>query len=686
VTLFLAILLGLFFVALHTLIGGAASAFALPAYAFLGLIGLLSLASFRRQRSGADPWCLLSAILLALYIQGRALLSPYAYSADVELLLAQACLIVYLLTALVITAPADRLAVMGFLAVLTLGNTAVGLYQFTRDYDFTFWGIGRFAYGWRASGFFICPNHTACFFAITLLLAAGMLLFGRFGATRKVALIGFIAATLLGIVITGSRGGMLGLAIGGFVLALLALLVWRNYYMWRWWKTLLICVGLVLVAVAGLVFVQRLPVAAGIVARFKNAPADMNWRLEAWQLGLRQWKENPVLGAGAGTFVQYARTHRPMTKQADLVKVHNDFIETGSEYGAVGVALLLFCLGTHFRRWWISFHYLAFQRLPTSGGAGSNALAMNLGALAAVLAVMGAACFDFNMQIPGVAVVAAFAFAILSSPGPVERRTRSRSSAKSAPEVPLVAVDPERVEPLQEIDKPSNAVPARVITMTGRVLIAACGLVLIAWATRWGYPEYLTYHARLMLLNEADYGRAIPMLQDAVRWKPRNHLTYYYLGECQRHLALSERNPLIRDGLYFSAEKNFRECLRWFPSSDRGYIGLGKVLDYQGRLAESKEVWDKLIASDPLYGRNRLHYGKHLYTIGDSAGAIRQYQLAGSLDRRLAGNASQLIEQARGKLAEDGQTDPLLNRSTAPTRGPDARQEREEEYGVGPKE
>ena len=668
-TIFLAILLGLVFIALHVLIGGVHLAFALPAYALLGITALLSLALFRRQRSGADPYCLLSAIALSFYIQGRALLSPNPFFADREWLLAQVCLIVYLLVSLVITKPRDRLLVVGMLGVLALGNVAVGLHQFAKDNDFTFWGIGRYTYGWRASGFLICPNHIASFYSIILLMAGAILLWGRIGATRRVALVGFCAFTTMGLATTGSRGGALGLAGGALVLIVISICVWRSYYMWRWWKTLMICAGIGMVALGGLMFVQRLPMAQQIVGRFHNIPGDLDWRVTAWKLGLDQFKTAPVAGAGAGTFVVYGRSHRPMTKQVDLVHVHNDYIELLSEYGIIGGVLLVVCLALHARRWWISFRYLAFQRLQGTGGGGSNALALNLGALTAIVAVMISAMFDFNMQIPGVAAVAAFAFAVMGSPGPVERRTRIRSSAKAGPEVPLVAVDPERSEAELPRSEPET-VWGGWVTDGSRILAAVLALVLIGWAVRYWYPEYMGYRGRLILVKDGDIPDGIDYLQKAVPWNPRNHQPFFYLAEAQRQFADASPDPAVRESLYHKAEANFLLSLKRFPENDRSLWGLAKVYDRFGRWKESEALWKQLMQLDPLQSRIRLHHGQHFYAMGRYAAAIREYEVAAYLDSSLQG-IPQFIEQARAQMAARGQAAP-----PAPAAVPSAPKER----------
>jgi hypothetical protein len=69
-----------------------------------------------------------------------------------------------------------------------------------------------------------------------------------------------------------------------------------------------------------------------------------NGRYQLWRLALRDARNHPWLGSGAGSFERYFLRHQP----AQLSRVrdaHNLYAETLAELGLVGLALLLFVLG-----------------------------------------------------------------------------------------------------------------------------------------------------------------------------------------------------------------------------------------------------------------------------------------------------------------------------------------------------
>jgi hypothetical protein len=74
-------------------------------------------------------------------------------------------------------------------------------------------------------------------------------------------------------------------------------------------------------------------------ARTRLTDPGNNGRLEQWRIAIDTWKRDPVTGSGAGTYqVEWAR-ERPNTDS--VVDAHSLIVETLSDLGAVGLALLL---------------------------------------------------------------------------------------------------------------------------------------------------------------------------------------------------------------------------------------------------------------------------------------------------------------------------------------------------------
>ncbi len=97
--------------------------------------------------------------------------------------------------------------------VLAGGNLVVGARQFADgDSYMLFWFVRSEQYLGRASGFYICPDHLAGFLEVVGCLSLSMALWGRLRGWVKV-LLGYGALMCLaGLLITGSRGGLLSSA------------------------------------------------------------------------------------------------------------------------------------------------------------------------------------------------------------------------------------------------------------------------------------------------------------------------------------------------------------------------------------------------------------------------------------------------------------------------------------------
>jgi hypothetical protein len=68
-----------------------------------------------------------------------------------------------------------------------------------------------------------------------------------------------------------------------------------------------------------------------------------NERTQYWGVALHEARVNPVLGSGAGTFVDWWLRNRPVPQSA--LEAHSLYLETLAELGPVGLALLFVALG-----------------------------------------------------------------------------------------------------------------------------------------------------------------------------------------------------------------------------------------------------------------------------------------------------------------------------------------------------
>ena len=209
------------------------------------------------------------------------------------------------------------------------------------------------------------PNAFGVLAAMAAVLAIGL---ATPSARASRALLGIAATLVLALGLSGSRGGAMALATG--VLALVALLPRRE----RWpcigraasalaiggcaWEFTIAAGGAgapLVIAAAGaaaigaavptpgrrgtLAILCGLMLAAGVVVAMHPPSTTSSYRSAYWRAALAEARERPLLGSGAGSFYLSWREHRSV--DTDVRDAHSLYVETLSELGPVGLALVL---------------------------------------------------------------------------------------------------------------------------------------------------------------------------------------------------------------------------------------------------------------------------------------------------------------------------------------------------------
>lgn len=576
----LILLIGLALAVVQLLIGGVKMTYSLPAYTLLGLAGVLSLGWIRREPGAARPviWCVLAAGALAGYVGWRALTSPVEYLARTDLYVVMAALLVYLLAAVHLVAPRQRFALLWVLFGLALLHVGVGVIQFKEKQNFMLlpW-ILRSDYGYRASGFYICPNHLAGLLELVGLPALAIAVWGR-AKTWKRIVSGYVAfMALAGIAITGSRGGYLSLVTGLLVFAALTLIVvWQIKRQWFWpilMATLLGCVG---VTGAGIWVMKRSP---DLDRRLGQVYDPSNMRLLMWKAALDAHRLSPWTGTGAGSYLFYGRYFRHQTVQADPQHVHNDYLELLAEYGYVGAGLMLVFLVAHAGSGLAAIGGIVRSRMKPAGTAQSNELAIVLGILSAFAALSVHSVTDFNFHIPANALVGALFFGILANPRTPTEDERIRWRISGFP----VAIAP--------------------ALLGGAMIVLAVPRIL---------PEYCAERAR-MALRDGKAAEAIRYAERALQTDRRNPNLYYFLGEAKHTLAMKAPDEGARVKLQVQAVNAFAEGITYFPADLQLLLKLARSLDNLRLLNEADFVLRVALAADPNSANVYAYYGYHCY-------------------------------------------------------------------------
>ncbi len=574
-------------VLIQCLIGGTRLAYSFPAYALVGLAAGLSLFSFRKPTVKPAPLCLYSTLLLAGYVVVRAWFSPNAYLSQADAFLAVGALGVYLLTALYLPQTLHRNWLVGALFAVAIAHIIVGALQFKDGAGFMLFGFTRGgAYGSRASGMLVCPNHLAGFLEAMALLALSIAFWGRWRLPTKMAA-GYMALfCFVGVAMTGSRGGYLSCVVGLLAFAALSLWIVWIYDRQRFVLTVVATVLAVGLLLTGAVqFMQHSTVMKQRMSQIETASEDIRWY--NWLAAIDQFKTSPLLGTGAGTHLYYGRLFRRPQIQVDPEHSHNDYLEMLAEYGIVGEALAIFFLVVHIARGLALARQVTTRRICNIPGmGGSDTLALLVGGLSAVAALLAHSVVDFNLHIPGNALLFAFFFAVLGSSG-MEKISEERASRPEA---------------------------------FARGVLALAGMGLLATVTLRYEAEYLSNRARVAF-EHGELEECTECAERAIEKNPANPQTYFFLGEACRATGAMLVGYETRQNYFNQAIEAYRKGINYFPQNENLWIRLGQCLDATEAFDQAQQAYLNAIASDPNLGILYGYYAAHLRLVGDLEGA-----------------------------------------------------------------
>jgi len=556
----LAVALGL----IQTLIGGTRLIFSLPAYAILASVGLLTIFSLRQPKPRPAQICLVSSAIFFGYILVRAFFSPVTYTARPDVYAVLGGLVVYWFIACICTSAKPRAAVVIVLLALALVHVLIGAIQFRDGNNFMLIPfLQRFDYGRRASGFYVCPNHLAGALEVIGIFGTSLVCWSRFPTWSKL-LIGYASAICyVGILLTASRGGYASTIVSLFVLAVFSLIVLRRAGGRLFWSIGGISVlAALIIGGAAVLFVKKSDFLAD---RAQNALSTARIRLDLWHAAIEEWKSQPLIGTGSGTYLYYGRMFRTERMQQDPINAHNDYLHLLGEYGAVGGALFLFFLGTHLHGGWRNFQRLGPKRVVVSHNLLSTSLALNLGALGAVAAYIVHSFVDFNLHIPANVLLLAFVFGVLANAG-IQRETEDSTFPMSI--------------------------------LWWRALLPAIGALLIIQCVRLLPGEYFAERARTALRdNQPD--ASIRFALRGLESEKQNPFLYQYLASakltrCDSLSSSSERASCYEDAL--SALGKARELA---PPDRNLLVPLAATYDALDRFAEAEWIFDEARHWDP---------------------------------------------------------------------------------------
>ncbi len=573
-----------------------------PGCALLGAAGLLAVLRWKLKVSfQPNDGCLLSMLALVAYLGWRAWASPVEVYAREDGAVLLACFVAYLMTVTAVSQPRWRLGIVCVLLVLAAGNLTAGWLNFKGRWDFHLVpGFTRAFPAGRIGGFFNNPNHLAAFLSFAAFLSAGVMLFARIHIASRL-LLGFgILAMLTGVALTVSRAAMLGLGAGGLVFLLLTLWTVRRARppVFKWLVLALLLVG---GTGGGALYKAN---EDSLLRRQLSTPLEADMRVHIWRAALGQHAESPWVGAGARMFYEGGVTYRDPRTSAytgDFLFAHNEYLQVLADYGWAGLVLVALVLLTHlwnglrFLRWFVA------ERFPATGMLCSNSLALAVGGMAALVATLVHAAFEFHAHIPITAVLGAVVLGLLANPGIESEVFKSR-----------------RVPGLRLLLK---------------ILMLGASAALIAGAATFGRADA---HAGLALVQNkrGDTAGALGSLARAVELDPRNAALAYQHGLALMDSYRPEMPEAERRRIIETSATELTRATALNPHNYLCQVALADALDASGKTDAAMAAIQRALVLAPLYEEPRIALGMHHHRLGQFDQAEAAYLWAGQAGAR----------------------------------------------------
>ncbi len=376
-----------------------------------------------RDRTATIQWNALNGPLLAFAAIGLLQLflggTAYAFLTRMEILRVAAYVILFFLAAQAFRKRADLSFLAWFLILFCFAVSLLGIIQHFTSEGEIYWMPSLTIRG-DSFGPFVNRNHFAGFVELTLPVGLGLMLF-RGISSELLPLATVLTIVPVGaLVLSGSRGGIIGFALELCVLAVLA----RTRRAGEGPRM----IALVTVALAALAVVAW--VGAGkAIQRFSTARQDltMSRRSSMVRGAAGIFFAHPIKGSGLGTLVSVYPRYETLYDGYVVQHVHSDYMEALAETGVAGG----FC-GLAFL--WLLYREArkGFEAERSHFGRGLRA-----GAIAAVAGLLLHSFIDFNLHIPSNALLFLLQ-AFLATSDPISPETRGAERGQRSREYSVV--------------------------------------------------------------------------------------------------------------------------------------------------------------------------------------------------------------------------------------------------------
>lgn len=347
--------------------------------------------------------------------------TPYAFLTRTELLKLAAYFLIFFLTAQLFRTRTELSQLAWFLVVLCFAVSLLGIIQYFTSENELYW-IHDLKIQGEPFGPFVNRNHFAGFLELTLPVSLALMVF------RSVRRDLFLLTTLLtivpvsAIILSGSRGGIVGFAVEVGVLALLM----RSRNARRAKGSRRMAIGILALAALALVAWVGAGRAIERFSKIGSYDISSDRRISMFRGAAHIFFDHPVFGCGLGALVDVFPRYETAYDGKVVDHVHNDYIEALAETGILGGLCGLAFLWLLYRE--ARKNFLAEQ--------GHFSRALHAAAIVAVSGLLVHSLVDFNLHIPSNALFFLLQAYLATSPALASNAAparRPRSATDFAP-------------------------------------------------------------------------------------------------------------------------------------------------------------------------------------------------------------------------------------------------------------
>jgi O-antigen ligase len=329
-------------------------------------------------------WPLLGFLAIGLF-QLVFHLTPYAFLTRAQLLRLTAYFLVFFLMTQAFRTRSELTKLVWFLIIFCFLVSLLAIIQHFTSRNEIYW-MEAFSTEGDSFGPYVNRNHFAGLVELIVPLGLAMMLFRGVHRDQLPLTALLTIVPISALVLSGSRGGIIGFAFEIGILALIVLT--RRSKAWK--SRRVFAAGVVaLIAVATVAWVG----ADQAIARFaslRSPEVPLGRRISMARGAAHIFFNHPIIGSGTGTLVDVFPAYETAYDGRLVDHVHNDYLETLAETGILGGlcgAAFLILLYRQARR-----IFIAEQ--------GHFSRAFHAGAIVAISGILMHSLVDFNLQVP----------------------------------------------------------------------------------------------------------------------------------------------------------------------------------------------------------------------------------------------------------------------------------------------